>query len=89
MPLIQSRRNEIESRIISSVEKKWNTSSSKDFSKICNGYAEELLKLNNDISEIIKKESPIYANKKEVSRWFATQWNSINSKAGFIFSERE
>lgn len=83
MPLLKSARDQVESKVISSVEKKWKKKDKKDFVTTCNRNAKELVQLNSALSEMMRNEYENLKCKKNVPWWFAFQWHGINSKAGF------
>ncbi len=87
MPILQSIRNVAESKVIGLVEKKWKTGNKTDFITACRNNAEELVLLNNTISDIIQNEYIKLKYKKDVPWWFAIQWCRINAKAGFIIED--
>jgi secernin len=84
MPVLQSGRDSVESKVVELVEKKWNSGGTLDFNAVCRRHADDLVLLNKKISELIKDEFLKIRCKKDVPWWFAFQWNRINSKAGFV-----
>ncbi|HRZ28426.1 MAG TPA: C69 family dipeptidase [Spirochaetota bacterium] len=83
MPTVRSARDETESGIVGSIEKKWKAGGGADFVGACGRYAQDLVLLNRDICDAVAREYRKLKKKKDVPWWFALQWDRINAKAGF------
>ncbi|MBN1496339.1 MAG: C69 family dipeptidase [Spirochaetes bacterium] len=84
MPFVRAARDEIESAMVTAVEKKWRTGAAADIAALCARRAQEMTSLNEEIADVIQHEYRLMSGAGGVPWWFAKQWNRINAKAGIM-----